>query len=113
MNKELDKMFEEYNEICNQAIEKAKDIGDYLVSKLKPVIPDLTYSVAWQEEGVNIICFYSNSHSSIIREDTKYYYFPCIITDIIPKALYHIDDPFGIHLTEEEAEKVKKILKES
>ena len=115
MNKELDKMFEDYNEICSQAVEKAKDIGDYLVSKLKPVLPDLTYSVGWEEDEINIICFNSNSHSFPYKRNkrkSKYYYFSDIIPDIIPKALYHIDDPFGIYLNEKEAEKIKRILKE-
>ena len=112
MNKELGRMFEDYNELSNKAIKKVKDIGDYLTNKLKPIIPDLVYSEGWKAGGVNVIFFYSNSHSFPAKRGLKYYSFSSAIADIIPNALYHIDTPLEIFLNKEETEKIKKILKE-
>jgi len=98
--------FEKWKEAIFTAENYASIIGERICKALRPIIPDLTYSVGWAEAGVETLCFYSNRPTQgrqmfhdLFRElpiDTEY--------------TVYFDAPFGIYLTKKELEKAKEIL---
>ena len=41
-----------------------KIIGESVCYRLKPLIPDITFSIGWEESGIDTICFYSKQFST-------------------------------------------------
>ncbi|RLE79464.1 MAG: hypothetical protein DRJ52_08355 [Thermoprotei archaeon] len=136
MNELLNKI-KEYREAVRKAKQLGEEIARTIAEAVKPVIPDIKYSVGWAEAGVDTLCFYSDSMDvtkrgrylaeefakskkslhDALREAAekfaeKYVYFEDVVTEIFPKLKGYIDCPYGIHLTYSEAEEVRKLLKQ-
>jgi len=107
-----------YVELIDCMEKVAKELGETLVHILKPIIPDIRYSVGWAEAGADVVCLWSESRdvNKVSCEDVskgKYVSLRQVIVSVIPELRGHIDCPYGIYITPEEAEKIRKILKEA
>jgi len=111
-----------YVDAVKRLSEAAKALAEALLEIIRKVVPDTDYSLGWAEAGINTICFYSDSHSDpnkvIGIDDTmnacrKATMFLEVIWDTLPELRSCVDTPFGFWLTKEEAEKLKKLLREA
>jgi hypothetical protein len=86
-------------------------LGEKLVELLRPVIEDLTFHLGWEEEGIDTICFFSESHKEgYLKKGDKF--LETVIEEVFPELKLHLDTPFGIYLKGDEIQKVKRILEE-
>jgi len=99
-----------YSRLCKEKKECLNKIAKKIVETCNPVIEDLNYSIGW-EEGMDTICFYSDSHNIIALENRIG--FEDIIRKTIPELECQIETPIGIWLTEKEVKKIKKLLIEN
>ena len=83
-------------------------IGEKICDAVREIIPDIKFSLGWEEAGIDTICFYSKEFSSRIEGK----HFDWIVGEVFPELEFHVDAPFGIRLTNEEAKLVKKKLEE-
>ena len=90
----------------------AEDIAEELVKALKPIIPDIKYSIGWEEGGIDEICFYSKTRNIVAKSESEGLTVSLreLIEEAIPELQGHVDTPFGVYLTKEEAEQAKSIL---
>jgi len=105
-------LIKNYLEAIKETEKHGRKIGQMLVKALKPIIPDIDYSLGWAEAGVDTICLWSKKHEAIRVADEKAIHLTEIIEEVFGEELrWHIDCPFGIWLLPEEARKVKEVLK--
>ena len=103
-----------YNNAIQFAEEQGKKIGKMIADTLKPLIPDITYSVGWAEGKVDEICFWSDENNicTIDPHDlSKYRPLEDIIREVFPELAERIDAYHGIYLPEDKAERAKELLK--
>jgi len=80
-----------------------------LENELKKVIPDIKVQLGWEEAGADVICFISGSRAvSLKRVNTIN--LSRVIREVFPELEDHIDTPYGVYVTPEEAKKIKEIL---
>ena len=102
-----------YNNAIQFAEEQGKKIGKMIADTLKPLIPDMTYSVGWAEGGVDLICFWSDENNicAIDPNDLrKYRSLEDIIREVFPELAESVD-AHGIYLPEDKAERAIELLK--
>ena len=104
----LKKKIAEYKEYLAKATQIAHEIREMICKALHPIIPDLRYTVGWDEAGIDTICFWSDSHGWTFKRPRIH--LDDIIEEIFPELKYYIDTPFGVLLTPEEAEKARQLL---
>lgn len=90
---------------CRNVGEK---LGEYLVNLLRPIIPDLQYSLGWAEGGIDMLCFHSKSHGEFGNDDYKDDLWIILEQEISEEI--NFDCPYGVRLSREEAEKASEII---
>lgn len=102
------KKINRYLRCIKEATELGEEIGQSICDALKPIIPDLDYSVGWTEAGVDTICFWSKSHQKIRSKFDKSLEY--LIEKVFPELEGYIETPFGVILSAKEAEEAFKLL---
>ena len=94
------------------AIEKTKQAGDELgkeiVKLLKPVIPDLRYTLGWWEAGVDTLCLWSESRGAASTRGKDLTGLLEILDDCFPG--FFLDTPYGVYVTSEEEEEIRELI---
>ena len=98
----------EYKNSLEKAIEYGKKICMEFETALKPIIPDIKVHLGGIESGIDVVTFDSESHKSE-NFDGKDYMLQIIAHGIFPEL--PTDTDFGCYISQEEAKKVKAILK--
>ena len=131
----IEDMIKKYVESCRSAVRYGEQIAEFLADIIRNVVSDIDWSVGWYEAGINTICFYSKSKDVWIvskmtrklQEETGKDYIECsetvlrekvvrledVIYMVFPELKFHIECPYGVYLTKEEAERLKKLLLEA
>ena len=107
--KELPELVDKYKDLCKQTEKAGTKIGKTICELLKPVIPDIRYSLGWEEKGINTICFWSKKGD--VDDKEHYYRLMEVIEEAFPELEGYIDTPFGVYLTKEDVKKIKEIFK--
>ncbi len=110
------KLAEEYSRAVVATIEAGEKFGKALVELLRPIIPDLRFTLGWEEGGIEELCLWSDSRGvfaipagepfRIRLDDELESYF----RGVFPSDVY-IDAPFGVYVTEDEAARIRAIIK--
>jgi len=111
----LGDLAKEYVEACKLVEERGEKLAKALAEVIKEVVPDIEWSLGWAEAGADTICFYSDSRCAMsisLKELGKYEPLSSVVKEVFPELVCHVDDPFGVYLTKEEAEKLRKLLRE-
>jgi len=108
-----------YSQAVVATAEAGEKFGKALVELLKPVIPDLRFTVGWAEGGIEELCLWSDSRdvvtSKVLEKGAPLY----IQLDRVLGACFrdavawpaYIDCPFGVYVTEDEAKRIGTIIK--
>lgn len=107
----IEKLIEDYTDAIIQVEMRGSKLARLICKTVKSVIPDIEWSLGWAEAGIDTICFWSDSHSINTADYRECVRFEDILASVFPELQDYIDTPFGIYLTEQEAEKVKTELK--
>jgi len=114
--KNINELAKEYDELCEKARSCAEEIGRWIVDACKPVVKDIKYSVGSIEYGTETISFYSKKRNVVEKfasDDTirkNLVNFEKLIETIIPALEGHIEAPYGIFLTQEEADTISALI---
>ena len=86
--------------------------GRTIVNVLKDIIPDLSFSLGWTEQGIDVICFWADER---FYDTTRPESLPQIIDEfvnqVVPDKFFEISAPWGVWVTKEEAEEIRKRLR--
>ena len=96
-----------YKKNLQETIKHAQKIAKNILRVLIKYDKTATYSIGWEEGGVDIICFYTRKK---IMFNKKNKYLEDVIISVFPELIGHVDCPFGYWLNEEMAGKIKKDL---
>jgi len=106
-------LIENYLKAIKETSKYGQKIGQILVETLKPILPDIEYSLGWAEAGVDTICLWSEEYEAVNLPDEETISLSEVIREVFGEEFYwYIDCPFGIWLPLDTAEKVKKVLEE-
>jgi len=112
MKASITKAIEEYLEAIKETEKHGRKIAQMLVKALKPIIPDIDYSLGWAEAGVDTICLWSKKREAIRVADEKAIHLTEVVEEVFGEEFrWHIDCPFGIWLPPKKAKEVKEVLK--
>ena len=103
-------LVEEFKKKIEEVENLGKRIGKILCDALRPIIPDITYSLGWYEAGIDTICLWSDSRSISAKRAMEDIPLHSIIRETLPELHYYLDMPYGIYLSKDEAEEVRRIL---
>lgn len=106
----LREVVREYVEACEEARRKGERVGEALVKLLKPIIPDLEFTMGWGEGDSDVICLWSTMYFGTRGEGSRD--LKSIVEEVVGELAPHIDCPFEIWLPEDTASLVKKVLEE-
>jgi len=111
MKASITKAIEEYLEAIKETEKHGRKIAQMLVKALKPIIPDIDYSLGWAEAGVDTICLWSKKYEAIKVADEKAIHLTEVIEEVFGEEFrWHIDCPFGIWLSSDTVKKVRETL---
>jgi hypothetical protein len=101
------RLIEDYLFSIQMAEATGHALGEKLIELLKPVIKDLTFYLGWEEDGIDVICFFAESHSWdwINKESLE-----TVIVEVFPELKHHLKTPSGVYLGKREIWRVKRIL---
>ena len=108
----IEKLIEDYRKAIFQTATRGKKLARLICKTVKGVIPDIEWSLGWAEAGIDTICFWSDSPSINAVDFRECVRLNDILTSVFPELQDYIDTPFGIYLTEQEAEKIRTELKQ-
>lgn len=100
------KMVNDYLEAIRRAQEAGEKLGELICETVKDIIPDIEFSLGWAEAGVDTLCFHSKS-----KKKWREVPFDTVLREVFPELQFHIDTPYGVYLSQEEAEEIRKRLK--
>ena len=104
-------LIENYLKAIEETSKYGQKIGQILVETLKPIFPDIEYSLGWAEAGVDTICLWSEKREIANVLDEEAISLREIVEEVFGEEFYqHFDCPFGIWLSPDTAKKVKKAL---
>lgn len=103
---------EKYVEAIRRTEEWGNIVGQMLVDALRPVIPDIEYSLGWAEAGIDTICLWSEKYKALNVVDKEAEDLVLIVKEVFPELVWRIDCPFGILLPPDVAERVREALEE-
>ena len=109
-------MFEKELVEIDDELYKIEDKLNRIASKMAKVISEvldekITYSIGWAEAGIETICFY-------LEHPKRKRYAECFLESVLHKLYSNklkeieFDAPFGVYITKEEAEELKRRLSE-
>jgi len=109
------KLAEGYSQAVVATVEAGEKFGEALVELLKPIIPDLRFTLGWEESGVEELCLWARSRNvmataTILKNRAPLY----IQLDRVLKSYFrgvYIDCPNGVYVTEDEAKRIGTIIK--
>jgi len=110
------KLAEGYSQAVVATVAAGEKFGKALVELLKPIIPDLRFSIGWQDGGMEGLFLWSESrHVDAIPEEGPF----SVALDAVLGACFrdavawpaYIDCPFGVYVTEDEAKRIGTIIK--
>jgi len=108
------KLAEDYSRAVVATVEAGEKFGKALVGLLKPIIPDLRFTLGWEEGGIEVLCLWSDSRdvltSKVLEKRAPLY----IQLDRVLEPYFrdvYIDCPFGVYVTEDEAKRIEAIIK--
>jgi len=90
------------------------EIAKNITEALKPIIPDIEWSLGWHEAGIDTICFYSREydvHSVDVGKIDKYDRLPSLIAEVFPELRLHVDTPLGIYIPKERCKEIIECLR--
>jgi len=105
------KLAEGYSRAVMATVEAGEKFGKALVELLKPVIPDLRFTLGWEEGGVEELCLWSDSRNvSKILDGAP---FGISLNDGL-RSYFHtvyIDCPHGVYVSKYEAKRIGASIK--
>ncbi|MCX7977508.1 MAG: hypothetical protein N2578_00740 [Bdellovibrionaceae bacterium] len=112
----LKERLQEYSKTIKECCDAGFLAGEYLTSLLRPVIPDIEFSLGWEEAGVDTLCLWALSRTENVSgpnySDEYTIDLIGLLLEFIDDVFIRIDAPFGIYLSKEEAEIIRKIFEE-
>ena len=108
-------MVDLYLKGLNDVRNTGEKLATMLCNVIKKVLPDIEWSLGWAEAGIDTICFYSNSRYVLKVSLTKaleMVRLEDVIKEVFPELRGHVDCPYGVYLTVDEAERLKELLQE-
>ena len=107
----MKKLINDYIKAIELVKQRGEEIAEKICEAVSDIIPDISYTLGWAEAGIDTICFWSDKRDT----GSKYHNgerFEEIVEEVFPELSGYVDTPFGVYLTESEAEKVKEKLEE-
>jgi hypothetical protein len=96
----------------DKVVEAGSILGKIFVEELKKVIPDIEYSLGWEEAGVDTLCFQSANCSVSKKGFNKNNVgLDDIIVKFFPELQHHVETPFGVYLSPKEAKEVREAMR--
>lgn len=119
--KQIEAFITDYTTTLDKAAESGGKICRVLKNALKEIgIKNVTWSLGWEEGGIDQLCFFSEKRSSLwfsldmnlpyTKLTKDYVRFAKVVSEVFPDLSEHIETPFGLYLTMAEAEKLRKYL---
>jgi len=107
---------EDYSRAVVATIEAGEKFGKALVGLLRPIIPDLRFTLGWEESGVEELCLWARSRNvmaaaTILENRAPLYIQLDRVLESYFRGVY-IDCPNGVYVTEDEAKRIEAIIKE-
>lgn len=113
---ELKNLVCQYDEDVKRVLDTARKLGSMLTEILREVVPDIVFSIGWEEGGVDSLCFYSRS-KAVLGSDNKEDDLELVLSEVFRKYCFGgksprfiIECPFGVYVTEDEAKRIEEIL---
>ena len=110
----LKSLVKKYLKSLQEVKKHGEEVCNVLVKNLREVIPDLECTLGWSEAGVDTICLWSDARDVRtlgIERAFKMKRLGKIIEDEMPELRGHLDTPYGVYVTDEEAERIRRILR--
>jgi len=111
-------MMSDFKSLVSKYIKSIEDTRKYggkicteLKNNLREVIPDIYCTLGWAEAGIDMLCLWSDSRDVSKRGLRGLVKLSNVIEDEIPELKGHIDAPYGVYLTKDEAERIRQILR--
>jgi len=101
---------EEYREAIIKADKVGRELAEMICEIIRPIIPDIDWSLGWAEAGIDTICFWSESRKNPRQWEEGMRFLDAVLSEVFEGIDF--DCPFGVWITEEEAEEIKRMLKE-
>jgi len=106
--KGLNDTVKEYVRLVEGARKRGEEIIEVLTEVLKPFIPDVCFTLGWDDSGTDVICLWSNTYMS----RTEGVSLLDILREELGELAPYIDCLTSICVPEEIASKVRKALQE-
>jgi len=110
-------LIKKYLDSLERAQETGAEIAKRIADTLQPIIPDIKWSLGWEEGGImwpnHIICFYSDQCNVNSVEDLENSEsLQSLIEQVFPELKFCVDTPSGVYVPKEQCTKVIELLKE-
>lgn len=101
--------------VAKMALEKsASELGEAITKIIRDVTGiDIYYTLGWYEAGMETICFWCGDRSAVraLNDDSFEESLYSVLLDVFGDDKFYFDTPSGVHLTKEEAKKLRTALK--
>ena len=113
MAQDIRALIQQRQQALDQLISINASIAEAVCEALRPIIPDIDYTLGWEEVGPDTICLRSESRHVWYPEEEGYRDLGSVVWDALYEAgLPHfIDVPFSFYLTPQEVSHVREVLK--
>ena len=101
-------MAKEFYGALDVAETAGEKLGNRILELLKPVLPGLEFGLGWAEAGIDTLCFSSNLYYASATRRVG-------LSGILYEFIKDVDIkcPYGVYATSEQAEQIRRILKDA